>query len=235
MAHTLAPYRCKKMFESIGLNDLFPRLFLVKPNLMIQLFFYPVRTLFLVLTVTLTLLLSGCGMRSIPTSHNEVEASWAEVQNQYKRRIDLIPNLVRTVKAYAKHEKDTLQAVVEARAKATQTSVNFNKLDANSLQRVQQAQGALSSALSRLMVVVEKYPDLKANQNFRDLQVQLEGTENRVAIARRRYIETIKVYNNYITVPPESWFNSLFLKFKKKPQFAVENIEKLKDAPKVDL
>lgn len=187
----------------------------------------------LVLFFSLAIFSSGCGLRSIPMSYNEVEASWAEVQNQFQRRADLIPNLVATVKAYAAHEKETLQAVVQARAKATQTNVNFDKLDASAMQRFQQAQGALTSALSRLMVVVEKYPNLKASENFRDLQVQLEGTENRVTIARRRYIESIKKYNNFITVPPESWFNALFLKFKKKPQFAVKNIEQLEKTPKV--
>ena len=178
--------------------------------------------------------LTSCGMQSIPTSLNEVEAKWAEVQNQYKRRSDLIPNLVSTVKGYASHEKETLQAVVEARAKATSVNVDASKLNQESMSKFSQAQGGLSSALGRLMVVVEKYPDLKANANFRDLQVQLEGTENRITVARNRYIEAIKGFNNLITVPPTSWYNSIFLKHEKKPQFQVNNLEEVQDAPKVN-
>ena len=175
----------------------------------------------------------GCGFRSIPMANNEVEASWSEVQNQYKRRSDLIPNLVNTVKAYAAHEKETFERVIKARAEATKTNINFKNLSAASLKQFQVAQGALSQALSRLMVVVERYPDLKSNQNFRDLQVQLEGTENRIAIARRRYIESIKKFNNFITAPPESIVNSLFLKHEKKPQFSVENFGDVKKVPDV--
>jgi LemA protein len=173
-------------------------------------------------------------MQSIPTSLNEVDAKWAEVQNQYKRRSDLIPNLVSTVKGYASHEKETLQGVVEARAKATSMNIDASKLDQSSLNKFSKAQSGLSSALGRLMVVVEKYPNLKANQNFRDLQVQLEGTENRITVARNRYIEAIKGFNNLVTVPPTSWYNSIFLKHEKKPQFQVENLEKVQDAPKVE-
>lgn len=179
------------------------------------------------------LLVTSCGMQSIPTAQNEVEAKWAEVQNQYKRRSDLIPNLVSTVKGYASHEKDTLKAVVEARAKATSVNVNAGDLNQGNLNKFSKAQGGLSSALGRLMVVVEKYPDLKANANFRDLQVQLEGTENRITVARNRYIETIKQFNNLITVPPTSWYNSMFLKLTKKPQFQVDNLKEVQDAPKV--
>jgi LemA protein len=188
------------------------------------------KKILLILTLTV---LSSCGMQSIPTSLNEVEAKWAEVQNQYKRRSDLIPNLVSTVKGYASHEKETLQAVVEARAKATSVNVDASKLNNASMAKFSQAQGGLSSALGKLMVVVEKYPDLKANANFRDLQVQLEGTENRITVARNRYIESIKDFNNLITVPPTSWYNSMFLKYEKKPQFQVENLDEVKDAPKV--
>jgi LemA protein len=186
------------------------------------------------LLVLFVLLISSCGMQSIPTSLNEVDAKWAEVQNQYKRRSDLIPNLVSTVKGYASHEKETLQGVVEARAKATSMNIDASKLDQSSLNKFSKAQSGLSSALGRLMVVVEKYPNLKANQNFRDLQVQLEGTENRITVARNRYIEAIKGFNNLITVPPTSWYNSIFLKHEKKPQFQVENLEKVQDAPKVE-
>lgn len=186
-----------------------------------------------VVLLTILLMMSGCGMQSIPTAYNEVDAQWAEVQNQYKRRADLIPNLVETVKGYAKHEKQTLESVMEARAKATSMQVNLDKLDTASMKKFQEAQAGVSSALARLLAVSENYPDLKANQNFRDLQVQLEGTENRITVARNRYIESIKVFNNYVTVPPESWYNSLFLKFEKKPQFEVENLNQVKDAPKV--
>jgi LemA protein len=181
----------------------------------------------------LSLLLSACGMQSIPTALNEVEATWSEVLNQYKRRSDLIPNLVSTVKGYAAHEKETLQAVVEARAKATQTQVSSDQLNPETLSKFSQAQAGLGSALSRLMVVVERYPDLKANQNFRDLQVQLEGTENRITVARNRYIQSIKGFNNLVTVPPTSWFNSLFLNYEKKPQFSVEDEVQIQQAPEV--
>lgn len=182
----------------------------------------------------LSLLLPGCGMQSIPTALNEVEATWSEVLNQYKRRSDLIPNLVNIVKGYASHEKETFLAVVEARAKATQTRVSSEQLTPESMNRFSQAQAGLGSALSRLMVVVERYPDLKANQNFRDLQVQLEGTENRITIARQRYIESIKEFNNLVTVPPTSWYNSLFLKHDKKPQFSVEDEAEIQQAPAVE-
>ncbi|MBL4889281.1 MAG: LemA family protein [Candidatus Lindowbacteria bacterium] len=175
----------------------------------------------------------GCGAQAIPQAENEVEAAWAEVQNQYKRRADLIPNLVSVVKGYASHEKETLTAVVEARAKATQTKVNFSDLNDGTMAKYQKAQGGLTSALGKLMVVVEKYPDLKANENFRDLQVQLEGTENRITHARRKYIVAIKEFNNQITVPPSSFTNSLFYHKTKKPQFQVENEDAIKEPPKV--
>jgi len=180
-----------------------------------------------------SLFLSGCGMQSIPTALNEVEATWSEVLNQYKRRSDLIPNLVNIVKGSAAHEKETLTAVVEARAKATQTQVSANQLTPETLSKFSKAQAGLGSALSRLMVVVERYPDLKANQNFRDLQVQLEGTENRITVARNRYIQSIKAFNNLVTVPPTSWYNAMFLKHDKKPQFTVENEAAVKQAPQI--
>ena len=187
----------------------------------------------IVAALLLLLILSGCGIRSIPTSLNEVEAAWSEVLNQYKRRSDLIPNLVNIVKGYAAHEKETLLAVVEARTKATQTKVSTSQLTPESLRQFSQAQSGLGSALSRLMVVVERYPDLKANENFRDLQVQLEGSENRITVARYRYIQSIKGFNNLITVPPESWYNSWFLKHEKKPQFSVEDEAAVKKVPTV--
>ena len=158
-------------------------------------------TLLSLLFITLILVtLSSCGMQSIPTANNQVEASWAEVQNQYKRRSDLIPNLVEVVKGYAKHEEETLTKVVEARANATKVNITADQLTPETMKKFQQAQGQLSGALSRLMVTVEKYPDLKANENFRDLQSQLEGTENRITVARNRYIEAIKEFNNLVTV-----------------------------------
>jgi LemA protein len=182
----------------------------------------------------LSILFVSCGIQSIPKSVNEVEAKWAEVINQYKRRSDLIPSLVSTVKGYAAHEKETLTAVIEARSKATKTTINFDKLNGQTLQKFQKAQGALSSALSRLMVTVEKYPQLKANENFLSLQNQLEGTENRIAVARKRYIESIKEFNNLISVPPTSFTNSLFYHHDKKPQFTVSNVEEIQNAPAVN-
>lgn len=170
--------------------------------------------------------LAGCGIQSLPQGKNSTEAALAEVNNQYKRRADLIPNLVNVVKGYAKHEEGTLVAVTEARAKATATQIDPSKVTPEQLQKFQQAQTGLSQALGRLMVVTEKYPDLKADQNFRDLQAQLEGTENRITIARQRYIETIKEFNNLITVPPTSWTNSVMYHFEKMPQWDMTAEEK---------
>jgi LemA protein len=169
--------------------------------------------------LTLALLLAGCGTQEIPRAENAVQASWAEVQNQYQRRADLVPNLVATVKGAAAHEKDTLEAVMNARARATQMTVNPEQLTPERLKQFEQAQGQLSQALGRLMVVAEKYPELRANENFRDLQVQLEGTENRITTARRRYIDSVRTFNDLITVPPTSVTNSLFYKKKPLPQF----------------
>lgn len=173
----------------------------------------------------ISLLLTSCGLQSIPQSNNNVEATWAEVQNQYKRRSDLIPNLVSTVKGYAKHEQETLTGVIEARAKATAVTVNAKDLNPESLKKFQEAQSGLSQALGRLMVVAEKYPDLKANQNFQGLQAQLEGTENRISVARRRYIESVQEFNNLVTVFPTSLTNSLVHHFEKKPQFTATEAE----------
>ena len=172
--------------------------------------------------------LAACGVQSIPQAKNDVEASLAEVTNQYKRRADLIPNLVEVVKGYAKHEEGTLTAVIEARAKATQMVIDPSKVSAKQLQEFQAAQGGLSQALGRLMMVTEQYPNLKADQNFRDLQAQLEGSENRITVARQRYIESIKGFNNLVTVPQTSWTNSLFYKHEKMPQWDVEAAEKEK-------
>ncbi len=179
--------------------------------------------------------LTACGLQDIPRARNSVDAAMAEVTNQYKRRADLIPNLVNVVKGYAKHEQDTLTAVVEARAKATQATIDPSKLDPQKMQEFISAQGSLSQALGRLMVVVEKYPDLKADQSFRDLQAQLEGTENRVTIARQRAIASINDFNNLITVPPTSFTNSLIYHHEKLPQWSVSDAEKqqIEAAPKV--
>jgi LemA protein len=186
------------------------------------------------LAILLTFSLGACGIQSIPRMVNEVEASWAEVTNQYKRRADLIPNLVKTVKAYASHEKETLEAVISARASATSMKIDPQNLTPEKLQQFQKLQGNLGAALGKLMVVSERYPDLKASQNFRDLQAQLEGTENRITIARRRYIESVKEFNNLITVPPTSFTNSLFYHHDKKPQFTVDASENVEKAPSVD-
>lgn len=178
--------------------------------------------------------LSACGIQSIPKGVNAMEAAWAEVMNQYKRRADLVPNLVKVVRGYAKHEKETLTGVVEARAKATSINVRLEDLDAAKMAKLQQAQGALSMALGKLLAISERYPDLKANQNFRDLQAQLEGTENRISIARRRYIESVKEFNDLVTVPPSSWTNSWFYHHDKKPQFTVNNEEAVQKPPQVE-
>ncbi|HEY8278361.1 MAG TPA: LemA family protein [Bdellovibrionota bacterium] len=147
--------------------------------------------------------LTGCGYNSLQGLDEDVKATWSEVQNQYQRRADLIPNLVNTVKGYAKHEQETLTKVTEARAAATRTTIDASKLsNKEAFAKFEQAQGQLSSALSRLLVVAEKYPDLKANENFRDLQSQLEGTENRITVARKRYIDQVAEYNKGVRYFP---------------------------------
>jgi LemA protein len=183
------------------------------------------------LTLLALIFATSCGIQSIPQAQNATEAAWAEVQNQYKRRADLVPNLVSTVKGYAAHEKETLDAVISARAKATSMSIDANSLTAEKLKEFQAAQSGLSQALGRLMVVSERYPDLKAAENFKSLQAQLEGTENRITTARRRYIESVQEFNNLVTVIPTSITNSLFYKYDKKPQFQAEESEQA--APQV--
>jgi LemA protein len=178
-----------------------------------------------------SLFITSCGLQSIPQANNNVEAAWAEVQNQYKRRSDLIPNLVQTVKGFASHEKETLDAVISARAKATQVTVDPEKLTPEKLKAFQEAQSGVSQALGRLMVVSERYPDLKANQNFQGLQVQLEGTENRITVARNRYIQAVQEFNNLVTVFPTSLTNSLIHHLEKKPQFTATEAEQA--TPKV--
>jgi len=175
---------------------------------------------------------SGCGYNRLQGLDEEVKASWAEVESQYQRRADLIPNLVETVKGYAKHERETLESVINARAKATQTVLNVNGLsNQEAFAKFQQAQGELSSALSRLMVVAEKYPDLKANENFRDLSAQLEGTENRITVARGRYIEKVAEYNKGIRFFPTNLTAKYLLHLDARETFKAE--EGAKTAPKV--
>jgi len=176
-------------------------------------------------------LLSGCGYNQIQQKDEATKAAWSEVLNQYKRRADLIPNLVNTVKGYAAQEKDVLIRVTEARAKVGQIQVNAS--DAQSLAQFQAAQGELSSALSRLMVVTENYPNLKSDQSFRDLQAQLEGTENRITVARGRYITSVQDYNTYIRQFPQN-LTAMMFGHKQKPNFTVENERQIQEAPTVD-
>ncbi len=164
----------------------------------------------LLAVAVLPLLMSSCGYNKMVSLQEEVTGQWANVETAYQRRADLIPNLVSTVKGYADFERGTLEAVVNARAKATSTTIDASKLDAAALQQFQANQGELSSALSRLMVVVEKYPDLKANQNFLELQSQLEGTENRISVERRRFNDLVKAYNTYIKKFPTNLIAGMF-------------------------
>ena len=185
-----------------------------------------------VVLLTLALaLLSGCGYNQIQQKDEATKAAWSEVLNQYKRRADLIPNLVNTVKGYAAQEREVLIGVTEARAKVSQINVNAD--DAASLAQFQQAQGELSQALSRLLVVTENYPNLKSDQSFRDLQAQLEGTENRITVARGRYIQTVQDYNTYIRSFPQNLVAMMF-GYKQKPNFTVENEQQIQQAPNVD-
>lgn len=179
--------------------------------------------------------LSGCGIQSLPQAKNGVEAALAEITNQYKRRADLVPNLVETVKGAASHERETLSAVTEARARATQMTIDPSNATPEQLRQWQEAQGSLSQALGRLMMVSERYPDLKANQNFRDLQAQLEGTENRITVARNRYIEEVRRFNDLISVPPTSFTNMVFYRFEKMPQWDVapEERDRVQQPPAV--
>lgn len=179
-------------------------------------------------------LLSGCGFNTIPTAEEQAKAAWSEVLNQYQRRADLIPNLVQTVKGYAAHEKEVLESVVEARAKATQVTLPPEALsDPQKFKAFQESQAGLTNALSRLLAVVENYPDLKANQNFLALQAQLEGTENRIAVARRDYIEAVRAYNTSLrTLPSMLWAQFWFTDAKPFQNFTVEQ-DKI-EVPKVD-
>jgi len=172
--------------------------------------------------VGIGLAMSGCGYNTIPTLEEQAKARWADVQNQYQRRADLIPNLVETVKGFAAQEKNVLTAVVEARAKATQTKIDVSQLsDPEKLKAFQDAQNQLTGALGRLLAVSENYPELKSNANFLALQSQLEGTENRIAVARRDYIDAVRVYNTALrTFPTVLWAKTLFAGNKPMAEFA---------------
>jgi LemA protein len=184
--------------------------------------------------LTVTSLLAGCGYNAMQANEEAVKAAWGDVESAYQRRADLVPNLVTVVKAYAKHERETLTAVTEARAKVGQINLSADKLsDPQALAQFQQAQGALSTSLSRLMVVVERYPNLKANQNFQDLQTQLEGTENRINVARTRYNKAVETFNTSIRIFPNNLTNSFLLHLKLKEPFKAE--EGAAKAPKVEM
>jgi LemA protein len=176
-------------------------------------------------------LVSGCGYNNIQSLDEQTKSGWSEVLNQYQRRADLIPNLVNTVKGYAQQEQTVLIGVTEARAKATSIKVDAN--DAESLKKFQQAQGELSGALSRLLVVTENYPQLKSDQNFRDLQAQLEGTENRITVARKRYIDAVQNYNVTVRQFPVN-LTAMMFGYKVKPNFTVENEAQISKPPTVD-
>ena len=179
------------------------------------------------------LLLSGCGINDIPAYNESAKAKWSDVENQYQRRTDLIPNLVETVKGYASQEREVLTQVVEARAKVSQIKVDASTItDPAKFKEYQNAQNELTGALGRLLVTVERYPELKSNQNFLALQSQLEGTENRVAVARRDYIEAVRAYNTELkTVPGVLWASTLYRSYKPMETFTVA--EDVKQVPKV--
>ena len=190
------------------------------------------RLLYCIAFAFITLSISGCGYNTMQANEEAVKAAWGDVEAAYQRRTDLVPNLVEVVKAYAKHERETLTAVTEARAKVGTMQMSKGIVDdPKAFSQFQQAQAAMTSALSRLMVVVEKYPDLKANQNFQDLQHQLEGTENRINVARVRYNKSVETFNTSIRIFPNSLTNSVLLHLKLKEPFKAEaGAEK---APKV--
>ena len=188
----------------------------------------------LALAAAATLLLSGCGYNTLQSEDEQVTAAWSEVVNQYQRRADLVPNLVETVKAFAKQEQDVFTQVTEARSRvgsiqATPELVN----NPEAFQRFQQAQGELTGALSRLLVVAENYPQLKSDANFRDLQAQLEGTENRITVARNRYIKAVQQFNTTVRQFPSN-LTAMAFGFEPKPNFTVENERAISTAPKVD-
>ena len=178
--------------------------------------------------------LSGCGYNDLQGLDEDAKAAWSEVVNQYQRRADLIPNLVATVKGYAAHEKDTLESVVQARAQATGIQVTPETLkDPAAFEKFQQAQAGLSSALGRLIAIAENYPNLKADKNFRDLQSQLEGTENRIAVARKRYIEKVAEYNKSVRFFPTNLTAKYLLHMEEKPNFTVADEKAVSKPPEV--
>jgi LemA protein len=191
------------------------------------------RKLLTVLTATLALTLTGCGYNTFQTTDEQVKASWSEVINQYQRRADLVPNLVATVKGEAKFEQDTLTKVIEARSKATSIQATPELVnDPAAFQKFQAAQGELTGALSRLMVVSENYPNLRANQGFRDLSAQLEGTENRITVARNRFITSVQAYNVTVRSFPSN-LTAMVMGYKEKANFAVENEKEISKPPSV--
>ena len=191
------------------------------------------RKLLTILLATLTLSLTGCGYNTFQTADEQVKAGWSEVVNQYQRRADLIPNLVSTVKGEAKFEQDTLTKVIEARAKATSIQATPELInDPAAFQKFQQAQGELTGALSRLMAVSENYPNLRANQGFRDLSAQLEGTENRITVARNRYIKSVQDYNVTVRSFPSN-LTAMVFGYKQKASFTVENEKEISRPPSV--
>lgn len=192
------------------------------------------RKLWMLLAAWLTLSLTGCGYNTLQSNDEQIKASWSEVVNQYQRRADLVPNLVNTVKGYAAHEKDVLIQVTQARAAATSMQVTPEVLnDPAAFAKFQAAQGALSGALSRLLVVTENYPNLKADASFRDLQAQLEGTENRITVARDRYIKSVQEFNVTVRSFPSN-LTAMIFGYKPKPNFTVENEKEIASPPKVD-
>ena len=191
------------------------------------------RKLLILMLSVATLALTGCGYNTFQSTDEQVKASWSEVLNQYQRRADLIPNLVSTVKGEAKFEQDTLTKVVEARAKATAIQATPELVNnPAAFQKFQQAQGELSGALSRLLMVTENYPNLKANQAFRDLQAQLEGTENRITVARNRYIKSVQEYNVAVRSFPSN-LTAMIFGYKEKANFTVENEKEISRPPSV--
>ena len=186
------------------------------------------------LLALLTLSLAGCGYNTLQTNDEQIKSSWSEVLNQYQRRADLVPNLVNVVKGYATHEKDVLLSVTNARAKVGSLQATPELINSpEAFAKFQAAQGELSDALSRLLVVSENYPQLKADANFRDLQAQLEGTENRVAVARNRYIKSVQEFNVTVRSFPSN-LTALAFGYKTKPNFAVDNEKEISTAPQVD-
>ncbi len=189
------------------------------------------KLLMMLVLVSLAAMLSGCGYNTIQQKDEAVKAAWSQVLNVYKRRADLVPNLVATVRGYASHEQQVLTQVTQARSKVG--SINVNAEDPASLQQFQQAQGELQSAIGRLLVVSENYPQLKADQNFLQLQAQLEGTENRITVERQRYITAVQDYNTFIRSFPQN-LTAMMFGYKTKPNFTVENEQQIQEAPKVD-